>query len=325
MAKHIDKYLHQEYDNEAGRLHAYKRTKIVATVGPACDTYDKLLDLVKAGVNVFRLNFSHGSHEDKAKIIEFIQQINKTQPYNIAILADLQGPKLRVGELEGGSIELVADEEFLFTNEKIVGTKSRIFVSYENLHQDVKKGEKILLDDGKLEVVVQEITPTNDVRVKVLLGGTLLPKKGVNLPETNISLPALTPKDLADLDFIFQHPIDWIALSFVRSPNCINNLKERIQKSKHSAKAISKIEMPQAIKHLREIIRESDGIMIARGDLGVELPIEEVPLIQKDIIKKCIHRAKPVIVATQMMESMIERTKPNRSEVTDVALSLIHI
>ncbi|MFM1858079.1 MAG: hypothetical protein RLZ05_1139 [Bacteroidota bacterium] len=323
MAKHIDKYLHQEYDNEAGRLHAYKRTKIVATVGPACDTYDKLLDLVKAGVNVFRLNFSHGSHEDKAKIIEFIQQINKTQPYNIAILADLQGPKLRVGELEGGSIELVAGEEFLFTNEKIVGTKSRIFVSYENLHQDVKKGEKILLDDGKLEVVVQEITPSNDVRVKVLLGGTLLPKKGVNLPETNISLPALTPKDLADLDFIFQHPIDWIALSFVRSPNCINNLKERIQKSKHSAKAISKIEMPQAIKHLREIIRESDGIMIARGDLGVELPIEEVPLIQKDIIKKCIHRAKPVIVATQMMESMIERTKPNRSEVTDVANAVL--
>ncbi|NCW88143.1 MAG: pyruvate kinase, partial [Chitinophagia bacterium] len=288
MAKHIDKYLHREYDNEAGRLHAYKRTKIVATVGPACDTYDKLLDLVKAGVNVFRLNFSHGSHEDKAKIIEFIQQINKTQPYNIAILADLQGPKLRVGELEGGSIELVAGEEFLFTNEKITGTKSRIFVSYDNLHQDVKKGEKILLDDGKLEVVVQEITPSNDVRVKVLLGGTLLPKKGVNLPETNISLPALTPKDLADLDFIFQHPIDWIALSFVRSPNCINNLKERIQKSKHSAKVISKIEMPQAIKHLREIIRESDGIMIARGDLGVELPIEEVPLIQKDIIKKCI-------------------------------------
>ncbi len=323
MAKHIDKYLHQEYDNEAGRLHAYKRTKIVATVGPACDTFDKLLDLVKAGVNVFRLNFSHGSHEDKAKIIEFIQQINKTQPYNIAILADLQGPKLRVGELEGGSIELVAGEEFLFTNEKIVGTKNRIFVSYDNLHHDVKKGEKILLDDGKLEVVVQEITPSNDVRVKVLLGGTLLPKKGVNLPETNISLPALTPKDLADLDFILQNPIDWIALSFVRSPNCINNLKDRIKKTGHNAKVISKIEMPQAIKHLREIIRESDGIMIARGDLGVELPIEEVPLIQKDIIKKCIHRAKPVIVATQMMESMIERTKPNRSEVTDVANAVL--
>lgn len=323
MANHIEKYLHKEYDNEAGRLHAYKRTKIVATVGPACDTYEKLLELVKAGVNVFRLNFSHGSHADKEKIIEYVQQINKTQPYNIAILADLQGPKLRVGEIEGGSIELKAGDEIDFTNEKIIGTQKRIFVSYDNLHKDVKKGEKILLDDGKLEVIVQEITPTKDVRVKVLLGGTLLPKKGVNLPDTTISLPALTPKDLADLEFIFKHPVEWIALSFVRTPTCINNLKDLIQKQGHHAKVIAKIEMPQAIKHLREIIRESDGIMIARGDLGVELPIEEVPLIQKDIIKKCIHRGKPVIVATQMMESMIERTKPNRSEVTDVANAVL--
>lgn len=323
MTKHIDKYLHREYDNEAGRLHAYKRTKIVATVGPACDSYEKLLELVRAGVNVFRLNFSHGTHEDKAKIIDYILEINKTQPYNIAILADLQGPKLRVGEIEGGAIELKPGDEFLFTNEKIKGNSERIFVSYDNLYQDVQKGEKILLDDGKLEVIVEEITSTKDVRVKVLLGGTLLPKKGVNLPDTNISLPALTPKDLEDLNFIFQHPIDWIALSFVRTPACINNLKERIQKSGHPAKVIAKIEMPQAIKHLREIIRESDGIMIARGDLGVELPIEEVPLIQKDIIKKCIHRGKPVIVATQMMESMIERTKPNRSEITDVANAVL--
>ena len=157
--------------------------------------------------------------------------------------------------MEGGSIELIQGEELLLTNEKIVGTKNRIFVSYDNLHQDVKKGEKILLDDGKMEVIVEEVMPTNDVRVKVLLGGTLLSKKGVNLPETNISLPALTTKDLADLEFIFQYPVDWIALSFVRSPNCINNLKERIQKNGHSAKVISKIEMPQAIKHLREIIR----------------------------------------------------------------------
>lgn len=323
MANHIEKYLYKEYDNEAGRLHAYKRTKIVATVGPACDTYEKLLELVKAGVNVFRLNFSHGSHADKEKIIEYVQQINKTQPYNIAILADLQGPKLRVGEIEGGSIELKAGDEIDFTNEKIIGTQKRIFVSYDNLHKDVKKGEKILLDDGKLEVIVQEITPTKDVRVKVLVGGTLLPKKGVNLPDTTISLPALTPKDLADLEFIFKHPVEWIALSFVRTPTCINNLKDLIQKQGHHAKVIAKIEMPQAIKHLREIIRESDGIMIARGDLGVELPIEEVPLIQKDIIKKCIHRGKPVIVATQMMESMIERTKPNRSEVTDVANAVL--
>lgn len=323
MTKNIEKYLHQEYDNEAGRQHATKRTKIVATVGPSCDTYEKLLELVKAGVNVFRLNFSHGKHEEKATIIEFIQQINKSQPYNISILADLQGPKLRVGELADGSIELIKGESFLFTNEKIVGTKDRIFVSYDNLHNDVKKGEKILIDDGKIEVEVIDILPSHDVRVKVLLGGTLLPKKGVNLPDTNISLPALTPKDIEDLSFIFQHQVDWIALSFVRTPACIKQLKDIITKHKHTAKVIAKIEMPKAIKNLREIILESDGIMIARGDLGVELPIEEVPLIQKDIIKKCIHRAKPVIVATQMMESMIDRVKPNRSEITDVANAVL--
>jgi pyruvate kinase len=323
MTKHIDKYLHREYDNEAGRLHAYKRTKIVATVGPACDTYDKMLELVRAGVNVFRLNFSHGNHEDKARIIEQILRINKTEPYNIAILADLQGPKLRVGDLENGSLPIADGDTLVFTNEKVIGTKERIFVSYNDLHKDVKVGEKILIDDGKLEVVVTEILPNQDVKVTVSLGGVLLPKKGVNLPDTNISLPALTEKDLQDLDFILQHPVDWVALSFVRTPNCIRDLKKRIKAKKHKAKVIAKIEMPQAITHLRDIIVESDGIMIARGDLGVELPVEAVPLIQKDIIKKCIHRAKPVIVATQMMESMIDRTKPNRSEITDVANAVL--
>ena len=323
MTKHIDKYLHREYDNEAGRQHAYKRTKIVATVGPACDTYEKMLELVRAGVNVFRLNFSHGNHEDKARIIKQILQINEAEPYNIAILADLQGPKLRVGDLEGGALEIKPGDILTFTNEKVMGTMDKIYVSYENLHKDVKVGEKILIDDGKLEVMVDEITPAKDVKVKVLLGGTLLPKKGVNLPDTDISLPSLTEKDLNDLAFILQHPVDWIALSFVRTPGCIKDLKKRIKAQKHNAKVIAKIEMPQAITHLRDIIVESDGVMIARGDLGVELPVEAVPLIQKDIIKKCIHRAKPVIVATQMMESMIDRTKPNRSEITDVANAVL--
>ncbi|MBM3413814.1 MAG: pyruvate kinase [Bacteroidetes bacterium] len=323
MTKNIDKYLHQEYDHEAGRRHATKRTKIVATVGPSCNTYDKLLALVKEGVNVFRLNFSHGKHEEKATIIEYIHRINKSQPYNISILADLQGPKLRVGELTNGAIELKVGDSFLFTNEKIIGTKEKVYVSYDNLHADVKKGEKMLIDDGKIEVEVVEILPTCQVRVKVLIGGTLYPKKGVNLPDTDISLPSFTPKDLEDLSFIFQHQIDWIALSFVRTPGCIKQLKDIIAENKHTAKVIAKIEMPKAVKNLREIILESDGIMIARGDLGVELPVEEVPLIQKDIIKKCIHRAKPVIVATQMMESMINRIKPNRSEITDVANAVL--
>ena len=323
MAKNIEKYLHKDFDKEAGRQHSYKRTKIVATVGPACDSYEQLLELVKAGVNVFRLNFSHGSHEDKGRIIEYIRQINKTEPYNIAILADLQGPKLRVGEIENGSLDLREGDILTFTNERVVGNLEKIFVSYPDLHADVQIGEKILIDDGKLEVVVTEITKDKNVKVVVTLGGTLYPKKGVNLPDTNISLPSLTEKDLADLQYILGQQVDWVALSFVRRTEDIIDLKRRLKEGGSKAKVIAKIEMPEALKNLRDIILESDGVMIARGDLGVELPIEEVPLIQKDIIKKCLHRAKPVIVATQMMESMIDRTKPNRSEITDVANAVL--
>lgn len=323
MSKSIEKYLHKNFDKEAGRQHVYKRTKIVATVGPACDSYEQLLDLVRAGVNVFRLNFSHGTHEDKKKIIDHIYQINRTEPYNIAVLADLQGPKLRVGDIEGGSLDIKEGDILTFTNQKVVGNKQRIYVSYPDLHNDVQPGEKILIDDGKLEVVVKEITASQDVKVEVTLGGLLLPKKGVNLPDTNISLPSLTEKDLEDLAFIVKERVDWIALSFVRRTSDITDLKRRIRETGCKAKVIAKIEMPEALRNLRDIIVESDGVMIARGDLGVELPIEEVPLIQKDIIKKCLHRAKPVIVATQMMESMIERTKPNRSEITDVANAVL--
>jgi pyruvate kinase len=323
MAKNLEKYLHKDFDKEAGRQHAYKRTKIVATVGPATNTYEDLLDLVKAGVNVFRLNFSHGTHEDKGRIIEYIRQINKTEPYNIAILADLQGPKLRVGDIENGALMLHEGDILTFTNEKVIGNKEKIFVSYPDLHADVQIGEKILIDDGKIEVVVTEITKERTVKVVVTLGGELLPKKGVNLPDTNISLPSLTEKDLTDLEYILTQKVDWIALSFVRRPEDITDLKRMLKESGSKAKVIAKIEMPEALRNLRDIILESDGVMIARGDLGVELPIEEVPLIQKDIIKKSLHRGKPVIVATQMMESMIERTKPNRSEITDVANAVI--
>ncbi len=323
MSKNIEKYLHKDFDKEAGRQHAYKRTKIVATVGPACDSYEQLLELVRAGVNVFRLNFSHGAHEDKQKIIDYIYQINKTEPYNISVLADLQGPKLRVGELEGGKLDIKEGDILTFTNTKVVGNMERIYVSYPDLHSDVRVGQRILFDDGKLEVVVKEITPEKDVKVMVTLGGTLLPKKGVNLPDTKISLPSLTEKDLADLAFIMDKRVDWVALSFVRRPEDIIDLKKRLKQGGSKAKVIAKIEMPEALVNLRDIIIESDGVMIARGDLGVELPVEEVPLIQKDIIKKCLHRARPVIVATQMMESMIDRTKPNRSEITDVANAVL--
>lgn len=310
-------------DKTAGIEHTHHRTKIVATVGPACDTYDKLLELVKCGVNVFRLNFSHGSHEDKLQIIEYIRQINKSEPYNIAILGDLQGPKLRVGEMEGGGIDVDKGDILTFTNEKLVGTKERIYVSYPNLHSDVRIGNKIMIDDGKIEVLVKGILKNNDVQVEVLLGGKISSKKGINLPDTKISLPALTDKDLVDLEFIIDQDLDWVALSFVRSVKDIIILRNKLQERKSKAKIIAKIEKPEALTNIRDIIVESDAIMIARGDLGVELPIEQIPLIQRNIIKKCLHRAKPVIVATQMMESMIDRNKPNRSEITDVANAVL--
>jgi pyruvate kinase len=323
MSKNLDKYIYGQMDKQAGLEHTFHRTKIVATVGPACDTYDKLLSLVKAGVNVFRLNFSHGSHEDKTKIIEHIRKINASEPFNIAILGDLQGPKLRVGEIVGGSMLVEEGEILTFTNTKLVGNKERIYVSYPNLHEDVKIGNVIMIDDGKLEVKVISIEKNHDVKVQVKLGGILSSKKGVNLPDTKISLPAITEKDEVDLAYIIEQELDWVALSFVRRVNDIVGLREKLNLKKSKTKIIAKIEMPEALTNLREIILESDGIMVARGDLGVELPIEQVPLIQKQIIRKSIHRAKPVIVATQMMESMIDRTKPNRSEITDVANAVL--
>ncbi len=324
MAKTAEKYFHSDMDRDAGRMHTNHKTKIVATVGPACDTYEKLLELVKAGVNVFRLNFSHGSHENKLNIIQLIRKINDTQPYNIAILGDLQGPKLRVGEMENGALKIDAGDILTFTSkEKVIGNKERIYISYPNLHNDVNVGEKILIDDGKLEVVVEEITDSGDVKVKVTYGGILLPKKGVNLPDTAISLPSMTEKDMVDFEFIIEHELDWMALSFVRKAEDIINLKKMVMQRHSPVKVMAKIEMPSALADLRNIILESDGVMVARGDLGVELPVEKVPMAQRDIIRKCIHRGKPVIVATQMMESMIDRVKPNRSEITDVANAVL--
>ncbi len=323
MAQHAAKYFHKEMDKKAGLEHSNHRTKIVATVGPACDTYEKLLALVQAGVNVFRLNFSHGAHSDKTKIIDHIRTINKKEPYNIAILGDLQGPKLRVGEIINNALPVIPGDILTFTNEKLVGTKDRIYVSYPDLHNDVKPGNLIMIDDGKLEVVVKKILPNNDVQVQVTMGGTISSKKGINLPDTKISLPALTEKDLVDLDFIIEQKLDWVALSFVRKVEDIVGLRAILDKHKSKTKIIAKIEKPEALTNIRDIILESDGVMIARGDLGVELPVEQVPLIQKQIIRKCLHRAKPVIVATQMMESMIDRIKPNRSEITDVANAVL--
>ena len=301
----------------------HHKTKIVATVGPACDSYDQLKNLVIAGVNVFRLNFSHGTHEDKKEIIIHIRGINKELGCNVAILGDLQGPKLRVGEIENNRLEVKEGDILTFTNTKCIGTLEKIYVSYPNLAGDVKVGNIIMIDDGKIEVKVSSVEKNGDVKVKVTLGGIISSKKGVNLPDTKISLPALTEKDLEDAKFIIQEELDWVALSFVKRVADIEMLRDLLNKSNSKSKIIAKIEMPEALTNIRDIIIASDGIMIARGDLGVELPVEKIPLIQKELIKKCLHRAKPVIVATQMMESMIDRVKPNRSEITDVANAVI--
>lgn len=300
-----------------------QKTKIIATVGPACNTYEGILSLVNAGVDVFRLNFSHGTHQSHEEVIRIIQQINEQYPFNIAILADLQGPKLRIGEVENNAVPLLQGDIITFTSQLCIGNKEKIYLSYPNFHKDVKIGEKILIDDGKIEVQITEIHANHDVSAQVNIGGILSSKKGINLPETSISLPALCEKDLLDLDFIITQPIDWVALSFVRSPDDIHSLRSILKSKKSNAKIIAKIEKPEALVHLREIILSSDAIMVARGDLGVELPVEQIPMIQKNIIRKCIHRAKPVIIATQMMESMIDRVKPNRSEITDVANAVL--
>jgi pyruvate kinase len=292
-------------------------------VGPACDSYDMLLALVQAGVNVFRLNFSHGTHENKLDIINHIRKINETEPYNVSILGDLQGPKLRVGRIENNALEVKPGDILTFTNTQCVGNMERIYVSYPDLHNDVRPGNLIMIDDGKIEVKVVDIAPNNDVHAQVTIGGIISSNKGINLPDTRISLPCLTEKDLGDLEFIIKEDLDWVALSFVRNVNDIVTLRGKLNEKNSRIKIIAKIEKPEALTNIREIILESDGIMIARGDLGVELPVEQVPMIQKNIIRKCIHRAKPVIVATQMMESMMERVKPNRSEITDVANAVL--
>lgn len=305
---------------ESQMLH---KTKIIATVGPASNTYEKLLGLVEAGVNVFRINFSHGTHDEHKEVIKHIRRINADFPFNIAILADLQGPKLRVGQIQDNALDLQMDDTIYFTNEKTIGTHDNIYISYPNFSNDVRVGEKILLDDGKIEVEVEEITSDKRVKAKVLVPGVLSSRKGVNLPDTNISLPSLSEKDMNDIDFIVSQNIGWIALSFVRKPDDIHSLRKILKDKESHAKIIAKIEKPEALQHLREIILASDAVMVARGDLGVELPLEQIPMIQKNIVRKCIHRAKPVIIATQMMESMMDRTRPNRSEITDVANAVL--
>lgn len=300
-----------------------KKTKIIATMGPASIDKNILRQMFEEGVNVCRLNFSHGSHEVHAETIDLVRSLNEETGYNVAILGDLQGPKIRTGKITDNGVELIEGSVVKIVTEDFLGTASRFSINYSQLPRDVKAGERILLDDGKLSLEIIESNGVDTITAKVIFGGKLSSHKGVNLPNTKISMPCLTEKDLVDLDFALSKQIDWIGLSFVRSSEDIIQLKGIIEKNHAKAKVIAKIEKPEALEDIDEIINECDGIMVARGDLGVEVPFQNVPLIQKMLINKCILKAKPVIVATQMMESMITASSPTRAEVNDVANAVL--
>jgi pyruvate kinase len=301
----------------------YNRTKIVATMGPASSPKETLLAMIKAGVNVCRLNFSHGKAEDHKKVIDTIREINEQYKTNIGILADLQGPKIRIGLVKDGGIHLINGTHIKITTHECIGDDNQIYITYPTFPQDVQANEIILLDDGKIQMRVIETNRQDTVICEVVHGGILTSRKGVNLPNTKVSIPSLTEEDLENLKFVLQFDVEWIGLSFVRNAQDIIELKHIISQSGSSARVIAKIEKPEAIENIDAIIAATDGVMVARGDLGVEMPMEEVPLLQKMIARKCRAASKPVIVATQMLESMITTPRPTRAEVNDVANSVL--
>ena len=297
-------------------------TKIIATIGPACADKKILTSMIKGGVNVCRLNFSHSDHKTHLEAINLIKEINQELKVHTAILADLQGPKIRIGKVEEAA-ELVSGSEFTISTNEVLGTSKLASINYENFPKDVQEGEMVLINDGKIQIQVTETNKKDTVKTKVIHGGPLSSNKGVNLPNTSLSQPCLTEKDLRDLKFILTQPIEWIGLSFVRSAQDILELKNYITKANHNARVVAKIEKPEALENLESIINVTDALMIARGDLGVEIPMQKVPVIQKKIARSCLKKAKPVIVATQMLESMTENVTPTRAEVNDVANSVM--
>jgi pyruvate kinase len=298
-----------------------RKTKIIATIGPASSSKEMLRALLEEGVDVCRLNFSHGEHQEYAEIIKRIREVDDELGLNTSILADLQGPKLRIGVVDG-IMELVQGDELTITTEETIGSNGVVSTTYKRFPMDVNPGENVMLDDGKIRLEVIRTDGEKEVLTKVLNGGPLTSKKGMNLPKTKVSLPSLTKKDREDLEFIVNLDVDWIALSFVRSHKDLVELRDRIA-GRSNARLIAKIEKPEALDSLDAIIHESDAIMIARGDLGVEVPMQKVPLIQKDIIWRCMQQQRPVIVATQMMDSMITNIMPTRAEVNDVANAVL--
>jgi pyruvate kinase len=314
-----------QYPNPSANRVQYNRTKIVATLGPASSSPEVLEEMAKAGTDVFRINFSHGDYAVVEQVVKNIRDINRKLGTHVSILGDLQGPKLRIGEVENNGVLLEEGAELLFTSEKVLGNAQRVYMTYQQFPKDVKPGENVLIDDGKLVLKVISTNGKDEVRAQVLHGGILSSKKGVNLPNTKVSLPCLTDKDKADLAFALKQQFDWIGLSFVRSGADIIELKHLIRELEPASKAkvIAKIEKPEAILDIENIIRETDAVMVARGDLGVEVPMQRVPVLQKMIVRKCLEASKPVIIATQMMESMITNISPTRAEVNDVANSVM--
>jgi len=300
----------------------FNKTKIVATVGPASNNREMLKKLINNGVDVFRLNFSHGCHQDHQDVLDNIRSLNEELGTHICILQDLQGPKIRIGEVENGEVILEEGASFIITTEEMTGTAQRVSTTYQSLPSDVKVDDVILIDDGKIELIVTDFDQYQ-VFTRVIHGGPLSPRKGINLPNTEVSTPSLTAKDRNDLEFGLRNEVAWIALSFVRTANDVRELKDIIEKAGKSCKVIAKIEKPQAINEIDDIIEASDGLMVARGDLGVETVMEDVPMVQKMIVSKCNRQFKPVIIATQMMESMIENARPTRAETNDIANSII--
>ncbi len=292
-------------------------------MGPASAKKDVLLAMIKAGVNICRLNFSHGKAQDHKAVIDTIREINSQYKTNVGILADLQGPKIRIGLVKDGGIHLVNGTQINITTHECIGDDNRIYITYETFPQDVQKDEIILLDDGKIQMKVIETNRIDTVVCEIIHGGILTSRKGVNLPNTKVSIPSLTAEDLENLKYALEWDVDWVGLSFVRTGQDIIDLKRIIAESGKAAKVIAKVEKPEAIDNIDEIIAATDGVMVARGDLGVEMPLEEVPLLQKMIARKCREASKPVIVATQMLESMITTPRPTRAEVNDVANSVL--
>lgn len=302
----------------------YKKTKIICTIGPAVDTVEKIGQLIDAGMDGARLNFSHGSHSIHKQYIENIREAETLKKKMIAVIQDLPGPKIRVGKLENGSIELKNNALIKITSKEITGNENIISTNYPNLIYDLQKNEMVLLDDGNLQLRVISNEPVDDeIECEVMSGGILKERKGINLPHTKLNLPSLTERDLIDLNFGLENDIDFVAMSFVRSADDIRQLREILTSKNKSIPIIAKIERPEAVENIDSIIEETDFIMVARGDMGVEISTEEVPLIQKMIIRKCNEALKPVITATQMLESMIHNTTPTRAEASDIANAIL--